>query len=180
METTNDKKKQLAMKWVSLLMEFNRNEKMKIVEEELDKRAGSDKLRGIQMKPFLHMWKQAEYKKTWRKFMAKLVRRENQKKMGLVPDSKMNERTEKAVEYFTNIEKITSPKINNLIPESRFGELEVIQRAIPEEEIVKEEKKELVQESARKSAEKKKTFSLAFGGAAAFLILVFIILKMSS
>ena len=164
-KSAKDSKTQLSIKWLRLSMDLNRAKQLKYVDSELDRRAGSLKLRGIQMKPFLRRWKKAEYKKTWRIMKAKLVRRQNMRNMGLVNDSKMNQRTQKAINYFTNLEQINNPQVKQIFPEETVKEMAAKQREIVPE---KEEKITPVEQSKSSSSSTKMIVSIA----AVVLILV--------
>ena len=129
-KNAKDIKTQLSIKWLRLSMDLNRVKQLKYVDSELDKRSGSLKLRGIQMKPFLKRWKKAEYKKLWRTMKHKLVHRQYMRNMGLVSDSKMNDRTQKAIDYFTNLEQISHLPVQKLFSEQQVEEFAVKQREI--------------------------------------------------
>ena len=167
-KAAKDKKTQFSIKWLRLMMDLNRSQQLKYVDSELDKRAGSLKLRGIQMKPFLRRWKKAEYKKTWRTMKAKLVRRENMRKMGLINDSKMNQRTQKAINYFTNLEQINNPQIKQIFSEETVKEMVVKQREIAPEQ---EEKTKQVEQS-KSSGSSTKIIVISVTGVILVLIII--------
>ncbi|EAY05453.1 hypothetical protein TVAG_286310 [Trichomonas vaginalis G3] len=125
--SNKSEKEMLHLKWLQLSLSLNRQVQMKYISENLDARAGNNKLKGIQMKPFLAKWKKQEYRKMWKNLTNKLRRRENKQKLGISSENS-KELQDNAVKFFTDSLFGKAPQITEVFTDERVKDLKEIQQ----------------------------------------------------